>query len=557
MDVDVVVLGTGLSESITAAALSKAGYKVAHIDRNPYYGGDDASLSVDELIAWADERASNSGVSSPYLIAQRKRFSRISYSGSIPPHSRQYAISLQPTIIPCIGPLIDSLIASGVSRYGGFKLLERVAIFAGPGAVKTVPGTKEDVFKNKELSLLHKRRLMRFLMFARAEFEDKTELQCNESVPFAQFLRAQFSLDEEVIQVIVFALAFCVSATDPTLPALQRIRRYFRSTGRYGPSSFLVGHYGGAGEIAQGFCRTSAVGGATYILGRSVTSINRPPSLGVSSRRYAVHLEDVPEQLYCDVLLASQDYANEGGGTASDASIAATDTYLFARCVAIIDKPIHFPGGSDESVSSSNMDDPMYTAHPETQQPQPSSEIDTAVLVFPPSSLNGGSTTSSVNALITGEGSQSTPRGKSIIYLTMPLSNDAGVTQTPEVLLRPYLDATLTLTSPGPSEQRNAIAPLFTLFYMQHSVIPSRSADSPDLSPTIQYTAPYAPHLPEIGDSAATIAESIFWRAVESLKAMGRHPERTDGGSDMEASTTHQIDSFWPPLEYVDEGEDW
>ena len=58
--------------------------------------------------------------------------------------------------------------------------------------------------------------------------------------------------------------------TEPALPSLHRVRRYLRSTGRYGSSPFLVGYYGGTGEIAQGFCRVSAVSGGVYILGRCV-----------------------------------------------------------------------------------------------------------------------------------------------------------------------------------------------------------------------------------------------------------------------------------------------
>lgn len=194
------------------SALSKAGFKVGHIDINPYYGGDDASLSVEELVNWAQERT-NSDEATPHLLNQRTRFTGITYSGQIPAQSRQYCISLQPTIIPSIGPLIDALVASGVSRYGGFKLLERVALYEGPGTVKPVPGSKEDVFKNKQLSLLHKRRLMRFLMFAGGEFEGKPELQGNETMAFTTFLRDKFSLDDEAVQVIVYALAFCVTET--------------------------------------------------------------------------------------------------------------------------------------------------------------------------------------------------------------------------------------------------------------------------------------------------------------------------------------------------------
>ena len=211
-----LVSGQSAATSLNAqsSALSKAGYKVAHVDVNPYYGADDASLSVDELVRWADDRsAPGSDSSSTYLATQRKMFTDISYSGPLPPQSRQYAVSLRPTVIPSIGPLIDSLIASGVAKYSSFKLLEHVALFEGPGIAKPVPGSKEDIFKDKQLSLLHKRRLMRFLMFAGGDFEGKPELQGNEEAPFSAFLKDKFSLDEEAVKAITFAIAFCVSAS--------------------------------------------------------------------------------------------------------------------------------------------------------------------------------------------------------------------------------------------------------------------------------------------------------------------------------------------------------
>lgn len=46
------------------------------------------------------------------------------------------------------------------------------------------------------------------------------------------------------------------------------MQRYLRSLARYSPtSSFLVAQFGGIGEIVQGFCRSCAVYGGTYILG--------------------------------------------------------------------------------------------------------------------------------------------------------------------------------------------------------------------------------------------------------------------------------------------------
>lgn len=39
-------MGTGLKECILSGLLSVKGKKVLHVDRNPYYGGDCASLNL-------------------------------------------------------------------------------------------------------------------------------------------------------------------------------------------------------------------------------------------------------------------------------------------------------------------------------------------------------------------------------------------------------------------------------------------------------------------------------------------------------------------------------
>jgi len=51
---DVIVLGTGLTECIISGLLSVNGKKVLHIDRNDYYGGDCASLNLEQ--AWSSLR---------------------------------------------------------------------------------------------------------------------------------------------------------------------------------------------------------------------------------------------------------------------------------------------------------------------------------------------------------------------------------------------------------------------------------------------------------------------------------------------------------------------
>ena len=72
----------------------------------------------------------------------------------------------------------------------------------------------------------------------------------------AKFLAESYSLPPHLSTSITYAIAHCSSPLDPTLPALLRTRRYLKSVGRYGSGAFLVGQFGGAGEVAQGFCRS-------------------------------------------------------------------------------------------------------------------------------------------------------------------------------------------------------------------------------------------------------------------------------------------------------------
>ncbi|CAM9323865.1 unnamed protein product [Scytosiphon promiscuus] len=60
---DAIVLSTGLSSSILAAALAKAGKSVLYLDCHEYYGQDSASFSFTQLLDWARENGScSSGV---------------------------------------------------------------------------------------------------------------------------------------------------------------------------------------------------------------------------------------------------------------------------------------------------------------------------------------------------------------------------------------------------------------------------------------------------------------------------------------------------------------
>ncbi|KAF6034658.1 CHM [Bugula neritina] len=54
---DAIILGTGLSESILAAALSRVGYSVLHLDRNTYYGELESTHSLNGLLNYTENHA--------------------------------------------------------------------------------------------------------------------------------------------------------------------------------------------------------------------------------------------------------------------------------------------------------------------------------------------------------------------------------------------------------------------------------------------------------------------------------------------------------------------
>ncbi|XP_013779155.1 rab proteins geranylgeranyltransferase component A 2-like [Limulus polyphemus] len=52
---DVIILGTGMPESILAAAAARIGKTVLHLDRNHYYGGSWANFNFDQLTEWTEK----------------------------------------------------------------------------------------------------------------------------------------------------------------------------------------------------------------------------------------------------------------------------------------------------------------------------------------------------------------------------------------------------------------------------------------------------------------------------------------------------------------------
>ncbi len=73
---DVIVVGSGLPHSVLAAALARAGKRVAHVDTHPYYGDLWTSLSLKEFFNWLNEPKgfeANISIPSPFQTTEFKR----------------------------------------------------------------------------------------------------------------------------------------------------------------------------------------------------------------------------------------------------------------------------------------------------------------------------------------------------------------------------------------------------------------------------------------------------------------------------------------------------
>ena len=100
---DIVVLGTGITESILSGLLSMEGNKILNIDKNPYYGDSGASLNLTKI--W-----------------------EVFKKGDEPPkelgHNREWNIDLTPKFVMAFGKLVKMMIKTEVSKYLNWKSVD-------------------------------------------------------------------------------------------------------------------------------------------------------------------------------------------------------------------------------------------------------------------------------------------------------------------------------------------------------------------------------------------------------------------------------------------------
>lgn len=371
--VDVLIVGTGMVESVLAAALAWQGSNVLHVDKNDYYGDTSATLTVDQTKRWVKQV--NEGVF-PQCYGNAKLYVSTSIANGRGKYaSRDFGLDLAPRILFAKSDLLSILVKSRVHQYLEFQSLSSFHTYENDSFEK-LTNTKQEIFTDQNLPLMTKRNLMKFIKFV-LNWEEQPEVwKPYSGRPVGELLVEKFKLEKPQVFELMFSIGLCYNMNTNTPEALQRIRRYLSSFDVYGPFSVLYSKYGGPGELSQGFCRSAAVGGATYKLNESLTSYD--PSTRVA------YFSDGSKVSVSEKVVISPTQAPKYNQNIPN------QQYEIHRLTCIVEKSCEEWFSEGESA---------------------------AVVVFPPGSLKTGNQ-EVVQAFILGQGSETCPKGTSIWYLS-------------------------------------------------------------------------------------------------------------------------------------------
>ncbi len=202
-----------------------------------------------------------------------------------------YSLDISPHLLYGAGPTISILLGSGAHHYTEYKLLQGTVLHSSSTSntgilSQPVPSTRAEIFRDKTLSPLQKRTLMRFIkglaeaMEGKGPFADVfSQDGGQETMLFSEFM-AKEGLDDVHLQrclahgVLLQHSNLNNNETLTCYKAMELFKLYIESVGRYGIDAgpFLTPLYG-CGELPQAFCRSAAVSGAVQILRCTISDL--------------------------------------------------------------------------------------------------------------------------------------------------------------------------------------------------------------------------------------------------------------------------------------------
>lgn len=303
---DAIVCGTGLTECVLSGLLSVSGYKVLHVDRNAYYGGESASLNLEQLY---------------------KKFNK----GTPPPslgRNHLYNVDLIPKVLMCAGELVKILRATVVDRYNMEFMLIDNSFVMKDGKIAKVPATETEALMSPLMGFFEKRKAAKLFQFM-ANYDPNnpsTHKKYNlQTMTMAQFYK-EFGIGNDTIDFVGHAVALHTNDDYMQRPAIETVMRcklYEESLRMYEGSPYVYPLYG-SGELPQAFSRLCAVHGGTYMLQTPVTNVNFSP-------------QGVFESIESD---GKKAYAKFIAGDPSYFPDRVKSCGKVVRCIAIMNHPI-------------------------------------------------------------------------------------------------------------------------------------------------------------------------------------------------------------------------
>ncbi|KAM9323836.1 rab proteins geranylgeranyltransferase component A 1 [Gastrophryne carolinensis] len=262
---------------------------------------------------------------------------------------RRFNIDLVSKLLYSRGLLIDLLIKSSVSRYTEFKNVTRILTYHH-GKIQQVPCSRADVFSSKQLSMIEKRTLMKFLTFCADYEQHPEEYQDYKDSTFVEFLQSK-RLTPGLQHFVLCSIAMVprdVGAVD----GLKATRYFLRSLGRYGNTPFLF-HMYGLGEIPQCFCRMSAVFGGLYCLHHSLQCL----VIDEQSQLCKAVIDSRGKRIRCSHVLVEDGYL-------SPETCAHIQYKQISRAVLITDRSVlKSPSDQEISVLTVSSEDGQHNVH--------------------------------------------------------------------------------------------------------------------------------------------------------------------------------------------------
>ena len=268
-------IGSGLTECIMSGLMSVDKKKVLHIDRNDYYGGKAASLTLDQVRACRLRKLPCPSASSSRRLLLNPGFPQLfkQFKAGEPGESlgskRDYNCDLIPKFVMAKGLLVKILLHTRTTHYLDFAKVQGSYVKA-KGRVSKVPVTAKEALASDLMGMFEKRRFKKLLEFAynydAAEpathgGKDLTQVPMSE-------LMAEHSLDDGTQMFIGHAIMLNTDdayLSQPAQTSIAKMKLYAESLMQYGDSPYIYPLYG-LGDLPQAFARLSAVYGGTFML---------------------------------------------------------------------------------------------------------------------------------------------------------------------------------------------------------------------------------------------------------------------------------------------------